>query len=95
MRENKKNSMKNSIKEVWKKIMVPSLSGAFFAMSHMTMLLSPLLMMGSTLVLRLFLYSDSGLRNLNVVFMSIAMVATTIIVGIVNVFFKTNLIKRP
>lgn len=54
------------------------------------MLLSPLLMMGSTLVLRLFLYSDSGLRNLNVVFMSIAMVATTIIVGIVNVFFQNK-----
>lgn len=36
MRENKKNSMKSRIKEVWKKVMVPSLSGVFFAMSHMT-----------------------------------------------------------
>lgn len=36
MRENKKNSMKNRIKEVWKKVLTPSLCGAFFAMSHMT-----------------------------------------------------------
>ena len=36
MRENKNNSAKNKVKEVWRKVMVPSLSGAVFAMSHMT-----------------------------------------------------------
>lgn len=36
MRENKKNSMKNRIKDFGRKVIIPSLSGAVFAMSHMT-----------------------------------------------------------
>ncbi len=36
MRENKKNSMKNRIKDFGRKVIIPSLSGAVFAMNHMT-----------------------------------------------------------
>ncbi len=36
MRENKKSSMKNRIKDFGRKVIIPSLSGAVFAMSHMT-----------------------------------------------------------
>lgn len=52
--------------------------------SFIAMLLSPLLMMGSTLVMRLFFSTGSGLGSLNIIFMSVAMFATTMIVGIVN-----------
>ncbi len=36
MREIKNNSVKIRVEEVWRKVMVPSLCGAVFAMSHMT-----------------------------------------------------------
>lgn len=58
--------------------------------NFIAMLLSPLLMMGSTLVLRLFLNSGSGVGSLNIIFMSVAMLATTVIVGIVNLFFQNK-----
>lgn len=36
MRENKKNSVAGKVKDFGKKVLVPSLCGAVFAMSHMT-----------------------------------------------------------
>ena len=36
MRENKKNSVMSRVRDFGRKVMVPSLSGAVFAMSHMT-----------------------------------------------------------
>lgn len=58
--------------------------------NFIAMLLSPLLMMGSMLVLRLFLNSGSGLGGLNIIFMSVTMLVTTIIIGIVNLFFQNK-----
>lgn len=36
MRENRKNSVGDKAKKIWRRVMIPSLSGAFFAMNHMT-----------------------------------------------------------
>lgn len=58
--------------------------------NFIAMLLSPLLMMGSTIIMRLFLSSSSGLGNLNVIFMSVAMLAATLIIGVVNLFFQNK-----
>lgn len=58
--------------------------------NFIVMLLSPLLMTGSMLVLRLFLNSGSGLGGINTIFMSTAMLTTSIIIGIVNFFLQNK-----
>ncbi len=62
--------------------------------NFIAMLLSPLLMMGSTLVMRLFFSTSSGLGSLNVIFMLVTMFATTIIVGVVNRFLQNRSYKE-
>ncbi|MCI9191650.1 MAG: hypothetical protein HFH84_19120 [Lachnospiraceae bacterium] len=58
--------------------------------NFVAMLLSPLLTMGSMLVLRLFLNSGSGLGTLNIIIMSVAMLATTVIHGIVTFLWQNR-----
>lgn len=62
--------------------------------NFIAMLISPVLMMGSTLVLRLFLNSGSGVDSLNIIYMSLALVVTTVIMGVVNLFFQNKSHKK-
>lgn len=61
--------------------------------NFVAMLLSPLLMMGSMLVVRLFASSGSGMNATTTVIMSIAMVGATMLLGLVNWIFQKKSYK--